>query len=107
MVATSCAHVCEVNFADSAQRRFPLRGPLRGTVSPKSLLEAWGPFLVPLPLPSIFDLDKGLGCTSSLSMHGLSPHDGVSWSAFCLFLDVDFKPLLPCLPGQSPSQSQR
>ena len=53
MVATSCAHVCEVNFADFAQRTLPLRGPLRGTVSPKSLLEAWGPFLVPLPLPSI------------------------------------------------------
>ena len=53
MVARSCAHVCEVNFADFAQRTFPLRGPLRGTVSPKSLLEAWGPFLVPLPLPSM------------------------------------------------------
>ena len=52
MAATSCAHVCQVNFADFAQRAFPLRGPLRGTVSPKSLLEDWGPLLVPLPLPS-------------------------------------------------------
>ena len=50
--ATSCAHVCEVNFADFAQRTLPLRGPPRDTVSPKSLLEVWGPFLVPLPLPS-------------------------------------------------------